>query len=379
MRKMNKLLTLILVLALTVGLMACGSKEQEKDPDNENPVTEDNNKTPDDENSTTQNNDEAISSGKIAVIRNMTSSDHTAQFFAGCIAEGEELGYEVDTFMSDGDDVKMQDLMEQALQQDYDIWIVSHANEGYQYDMITRAREKGIFVSCFDCGGEHVPGVTYTSQNDQALASMSLDAMIEKVGGDDPVKMLEVNTLGALVPFDNRHAAVEQYVQDGKLEVVNLISPTLVGDFYTDCYNGVSTTLAQDTGCEIKGIWTSTSTFLDGIIDAVKDSGRDDVVVTAIDISDTEIIRLTEEPMYYCCAAVDPYVIGIVNVRLAVLNSLGIETPETVELDAVAITSDKITAEDTMATLSNYFDGFGSTELYNEQALKGLKAQVAGN
>lgn len=70
MRKMNKLLTLILVLALTVGLMACGSKEQEKDPDNENPVTEDNNKTPDDENSTTQNNDEAISSGKIAVIRN---------------------------------------------------------------------------------------------------------------------------------------------------------------------------------------------------------------------------------------------------------------------------------------------------------------------
>ena len=362
MRKMNKLLALILVLALAVGLIACGSTEPK-----------------DTQGTTAAQGGEAVSSGKIAVIRNMTSSDHTAQFFAGCIAEGEALGYEVDTFMSDGDDVKMQDLMEQALLKDYDIWIVSHANEGYQYDMISKAREKGIFVCCFDCGGDHVPGVTYTSQNDQALASMSLDAMIEKVGGDGPVKMIEVNTLGALVPFDNRHAAIDQYVADGKLEVANLISPTLVGDFYTDCYNGVSTTLAQDTNHEIKGIWTATSTFLDGILDAVKDSGRDDLVVTAIDISDTEILRLTEEPMYYCCAAVDPYVIGIVNVRLAVLNSLGVETPETVELDAVAITNDKITAEDTMATLSKYFDGFGSTELYNEQVLKDLKAKVAGN
>ena len=82
------------------------------------------------------------SAGKIAVIRNMQNSDHTAQFFAGCIAEGEALGYTVDTFMSDGDDVVMQDLMNQALQKDYDIWIVSHANEGYQFDLISQAVEK---------------------------------------------------------------------------------------------------------------------------------------------------------------------------------------------------------------------------------------------
>lgn len=46
-------------------------------------------------------------SKKIAVLRNMTSSDHTTQFFAGAVDEGEKLGYTVDTFMSDGDDVKM--------------------------------------------------------------------------------------------------------------------------------------------------------------------------------------------------------------------------------------------------------------------------------
>lgn len=102
--------------------------------------------------------------GKIAVIRNMNSSDHTAQFFKGATEEGEALGYTVDTFMSDGDDVKMQDLMNQALNQDYDIWIVSHANEGYQYDILSigpsdsdaltpyidKAVDAGIPVLCFD-------------------------------------------------------------------------------------------------------------------------------------------------------------------------------------------------------------------------------------
>lgn len=131
--------------------------------------------------------------GKIAVLRNMSNSDHTAQFFAGAIAEGEALGYTVDTFMSDQDDVKMQDLMAQALEKDYDIWVVSHANEGYQFDMVSQAVAKGIKVVCFDCGGEKVEGVTYTSQEDTNLASLSLDAMIEALqvkGATQPVKFL---------------------------------------------------------------------------------------------------------------------------------------------------------------------------------------------
>ena len=96
--------------------------------------------------------------------------------------------------MSDGDDVKMQNLMEQALQQDYDIWIVSHANEGYQYDLVSQAVEKGIAVVGFDCGGEQVEGVTYTTQSDEDLTKISLDALIEKAeenGKTQPIKILE--------------------------------------------------------------------------------------------------------------------------------------------------------------------------------------------
>jgi simple sugar transport system substrate-binding protein len=323
------------------------------------------------------------SSGKIAVIRNLGSSDHTAQFFAGAVSEGEALGYEVNTFMSEADDVKMQDLMEAALQQDYDIWVVSHANEGYQYDIVSKAVEKNVSVVCFDCGGDHVPGVSYTSQNDQALASISIDALIEKAkteGATEPVKIIELNTLGAIVPFDTRHTIIEEYISEGKLERVNLLSPTIFGsDMYSDVYNGITTTLAQDPDKEIKGLWTASSYFMDPISDAIRDSEREDIIVTAVDISTTEIQRLVSDPFYYAIAAVDPFVIGVVDVRLGVLQSMGIDTPETVALDAVVVTDKDVTADDTMLTLADKFEGFGSTDLFDTQELKDLKSKVAGD
>lgn len=315
----------------------------------------------------------AAEGGKIAVIRNMISSDHTAQFFKGCTEEGEALGYSVDTFMSDGDDVKMQNLMDQALQQDYDIWIISHANEGYQHDYLQKAVDKGIKVVGFDCGGDPVEGVTYTTQDDASLTSISLDALIEKAeseGKEQPINILEVNTLGALVPFDTRHSAVEQYEKDGKIKVVQMISPNLQGDAYSDCYNGVSTALVSQ---QIDGIWTASTGFLDGIIDAVNASGKSNIVVTGIDISDTEIERLTKEPSYYCCAAVDPYVIGMVDVRIAVSKVLGLDTPDTYQFPAVGLTNADVSEGDTMATLAGKIEGFGSSDAFDSDEIEALR------
>lgn len=312
--------------------------------------------------------------GRIAVVRNMTSSDHTAQFFKGCTEEGEALGYSVDTFMSDGDDVKMQDLMTQAINQGYDIMIVSHANEGYQYDLVSKAVEKGIKVVGFDCGGEHVEGVTYTTQDDASLTKISLDALIEKAkenGAEEPINMIEVNTLGAIVPFDTRHSVVQQYVDEGKLNVVQLVSPSLAGDFYSEVNTGVSTTLANHP--EVQAAWTASTAFLDGLLDATKNAGRDDVVVTGIDISDTEVQRLAAEPSYYCCAAVDPYVIGVVDTRIAVSKVLGLETPADYQFSAVGIFNTDVKEGDTMASLAGVIDGFGSSEEFSSEELEALR------
>lgn len=311
-------------------------------------------------------------SKKIAVLRNMTSSDHTTQFFAGAVDEGEKLGYTVDTFMSDGDDVKMQNLMDQALNQDYDIWIVSHANEGYQYDYLSKAVEKGIKVVGFDCGGDHVNGVTYTSQSDPDLTAISLDALIDNAkeeGKEEPIKIVEINTLGAIVPFDTRHATVEQYEQDGKIEVVKMISPNLQGDYYSEINTALTTTI--QSGLEFDGIWTASTAFLDPIFDSMH-SLEKDYVVTGIDISDTEVQRLATESDYYCCAAVDPYVIGMVDVRIGVSKVLGAETPEEYKFDAVGVSNVDVTKDDSMATLTDKIPGFGSSDAFLSDELNAL-------
>jgi ABC-type sugar transport system, periplasmic component len=302
------------------------------------------------------------------------------QFFAGCVAEGETLGYKVDTFSADGDDVKMQDLMEQALQKDYKIWIVSHANEGYQYDIVSRAVAKGIKVVGFDCGGKHVDGVTYTSQDDQSLAKLSLDTLIEKAkakGATEPVKIIEVNVLGMIVPFDTRHKVIQEYEKAGKLKVVDIISPKVGGDTYSDVNTAVSTDLTKYPAGQLNGIWSATAGYLDGAVDAVHDAGRSEMVISAVDISDTEIQRLVKVPEYVCNACVDPYVIGLVDVRLAVLKTLGVKTPETYALSAVAVTKEKLTDKDTMKTLNKYFPSFGSTEDFNTAEIKNLRAKFA--
>lgn len=310
---------------------------------------------------------------RIAVIRNMNSSDHTSQFFKGAKEEGQALGYTVDTFMSDGDDVKMQDLMEQALNQDYDIWVVSHANEGYQFDILSKAVNKGIKVVGFDCGGEHVPGVTYTSQSDSDLTKISLDALIEKAeeqGKTQPIKILEVNTLGAIVPFDTRHGVIEEYENDGKIEVTQMVSPNLAGDFYSEINTAI--TAAINNGVEFDGAWTASTAFLDGILDALHGANKE-VVVTGIDISDTEVERLGKEPSYYCCAAVDPYVIGMVDVRIGVLKALGVETPEEVQFPAVGVFNTDVKEGDSMATLAGVMEGFGESDLYDTEELQELR------
>ena len=101
------------------------------------------------------------------------------------------------------------------------------------------------------------------------------------------------------------------------------------------------------------------------------------MIITAVDISDTELARMVKVPYYYACAAVDPYVIGIVDVRLAVLKVLGVETPETFALDAVNIYGSGITDSDAMSNLSEKFDDFGQTEAFNTPEIQAEKEKYS--
>ena len=68
---------------------------------------------------------------RIAVIRNLGSDDNTTQFVSGAIQEGKKLGFKMSTFLSNGDDAKFQDFVNQAISQKYDGIILSQGRDPY--------------------------------------------------------------------------------------------------------------------------------------------------------------------------------------------------------------------------------------------------------
>jgi ABC-type sugar transport system substrate-binding protein len=111
---------------------------------------------------------------RIAVIRNLGSDDNTTQFVAGAIQEGKKLGFKVSTFLSNGDDAKFQDFVNQAISQKYDGIILSQGRDPYSTALVKKAVDAGIKVSVFDTAvnGE-IPGVTVTQQDDASLTNLS--------------------------------------------------------------------------------------------------------------------------------------------------------------------------------------------------------------
>ncbi|HBH16592.1 MAG TPA: sugar ABC transporter substrate-binding protein, partial [Leclercia adecarboxylata] len=107
---------------------------------------------------------------RIAVIRNLGSDDNTTQFVSGAVSEGKKLGFKVSTFLSNGDDAKFQDFVNQAITQKYDGIILSQGRDPYSTALVKKAVDAGIKVAVFDTAvtGE-IPGVTVTQQDDASL------------------------------------------------------------------------------------------------------------------------------------------------------------------------------------------------------------------
>ncbi len=80
---------------------------------------------------------------RIAVIRNLGSDDNTTQFVSGAVSEGKKLGFKVSTFLSNGDDAKFQDFVNQAISQKYDGIILSQGRDPYSTELIKKAVDAG--------------------------------------------------------------------------------------------------------------------------------------------------------------------------------------------------------------------------------------------
>ena len=361
----KRLLGMLLCVAMiSAGAVGCGDRKVAED-DAASTSTD----------ATTETGDGSSLAGmKVAVVRNLANGDHTQQFLAGCVEEGERFGFTVDTFVTDGDDAKCQEAVAQVISQDYDAIIVSHAQLSYAYDMLLPAIEKGMKVVTFDtmpmkggdAQGELLPGVTSTAQDDAALANLSLGFMLEEFeanGGTYPIKVVKTFMGPGIPPLDRRNEVYTKLEEEGKIETVTTISPSDSANARGDMTTKTEAVLPTIAVGDVDAIWGCYDELTKGVLQALNDAKRVDIPIYSIDISNDNIQLMVENPdVWRSSAAVDPKLIGIVNMRLVALKLADQETPEYFNLAANNIITTQLEEGVTMDQLGAIIEGWGNAE-----------------
>ncbi|MGF0039600.1 sugar ABC transporter substrate-binding protein [Peptoniphilaceae bacterium SGI.131] len=305
---------------------------------------------------------------KVAVVRNLAAGDHTQQFLDGCVSEGKALGFEVDTFVTDGDNAKAQETIAQVIQKDYDGLIVSHAEAGYCYDSLKPAVDKGMKVVTFDSvpypGGDTtkpiLEGVTSTAQEDPDLAKLSLDSLVEGNPDKKPVKVIRAWMGPDIPPLDKRQVIYDQYVKEGKIQEVELVGPVNASDARGGTQEALAAILPKYPEGKVDAIWGSYDELAKGCLQALNDAGRKDIKIFSIDVSNDDInLMLANKDVWRSTAAVDPKLIGIADMRILAAKFAGEKTPDTFNLPAQLVKTDVLNDKINMTNIQTVVEGWG--------------------
>lgn len=313
---------------------------------------------------------------KIKVIRKIGGDDHTAQFLAGAKSEGEALGFKVDVFTANGDTAKFHDAIAQGLQEDYDGFIISHGDDAATVDDVKKLTEAGKSVVAFDSNGDlmNVDGVTLTSQDDEALAQLALDQLVKETNGEGNIVYLWVDGFPPMVRRNNVYKDVLSK-NPGLKEVERF--GVAAADTSVQTQNAVAAMLNKHKKGEIDAIFATWDAFAIGAARAIKEAGRDEIKIYGIDVSNADLQLMQEQgsPWSYT-AAVDPKLIGEVDMRILAKKLAGEETPQTYDLEASMIDQKSLQSSKNpvnMQSLADIIDGWGKSDAFEEDWMKTLK------
>ncbi|WP_054708294.1 sugar ABC transporter substrate-binding protein [Bacillus sp. JCM 19041] len=313
---------------------------------------------------------------KIKVIRKIGGDDHTAQYLAGVQQEGEALGFDVDVFTANGDTAKYHDAISQAIDGGYDGLILSHGDDAATVDAVKRAVDQGIEVVTFDSNPdlEAIEGVTLTSQDDEELATLALDKLIEDFDGEANIVYLWVDGFPPMV----RRDAVYQDVlaeQPGINELDRF--GVAAEDTSTQTQNAVAALLNKYPEGEIDAIFATWDAFAIGATRALEEAGRDEIDIYGIDVSNADLQMMQQEnSTWNYTAAVDPKLIGSINLRILAKKLAGEETPQFYDLEASLISRDQLLeaeSEVNMVTLADVLPNWGESDAFEEDWMTVLK------
>ncbi|KIL34843.1 LacI family transcriptional regulator [Cohnella kolymensis] len=359
--------SLALMLALILVLSACGNKEENAGSSPSASAAE------------TSGNpgSDALKGKKIALIMRLNTGTFSAQYVDGVKAQIAKYGGEVNVLTANNDLNKMAANLDAAVNKKYDGILIDHGDPGALTAGVNKALAAGIPVVAFDSALNGVEGVTNLAQNDQKMAELTLEQLAKDSGGKGSIVKVWV---AGFPPMESRQISYKAF-QDKYPDIKQVSAFGDASNPQLDTQNKMEAVLKQyPNKGDITAVWASWDEFAKGAANAIKQAGRDEIKIYGIDLSD-EDLKMIQDPKspWVASAAVDPSSIGQVQVRYLYQKLHGDKTDAVVELEPVFVHRDMLPKDKvvTTADLSQYVEGWGSSDFGNTDYLKALE-QSAG-
>lgn len=180
-------------------------------------------------------------------------------------------------------------------------------------------------------------------------------------------------------PMERRQAAYQQLLKQHpgihELESIGAVSSDVQGD----TANKVGAVLAKYPKGKIDAIWGTWDAFTQGAYKALKENGRTEIKLYSIDISnqDLQLMREAGSP-WQVSVAVDPKLIGAVNLRLVANKIAGESTPDSYQFKAAVIPQALLLAQPgpvNVAGLAKIIPGWGTSSDFVQPWFATLQAE----
>ena len=318
---------------------------------------------------------------KIALIKQWGTGTHMVTHINGVRAEADRYGIELSVVDANHDLQKMSEGISTAVANGVDAILLSHGTSDALKSAVVEALEAGIPVIAFDVDfdiDESIANGKLVSldQNDLMMGLMSMSKMVEELDGSGDVIY---NRLAGITPTDKRHRIWEGAILPTYpgMNVVATIDEGTDGAMAAAQTAMETALIAQDSVDAVFAVWDE---YAKGFYNAIVASERD-IPMYSIDISDQDLAMMQARPdIWRASAAVDPTVVGQVQIRLALLAIAGLEIPRYYSLQPVLISVDDLPLlEDqavSMTDLADYYDGWGSTTEFETEWMLALEESL---
>jgi len=273
----------------------------------------------------------------IALVRQMVEGEFMQLWRAGAQQQADLMGIKLTVLGKNMDNKAEADFVYQAISMGVDAIIIDHGLSETMTKPAEDALAAGIPVIAFDVDLGN-PAIPQIAQDDHALGLMALEQMVEDFNAQVNVGYVYVS---GILPLDKRDESFTKIKNEnpGVVEIVR--TGTLESPFSVKNADQVSASLRANP--EITAYFSPFDEFAKGVVMALEEMDRTDILVYSADIStqDIELMTTPGNP-WRATAACNPSAIGAASVRGAAMLIAGLELPHDILITPMLFTNDML-------------------------------------